>query len=101
MKNRALEQDKKNRAKQASQAVKNTNEMPRRKWEAPNSASSRGKPNDDMYMNPFETHSDSFHAQKLQNLPKQRKQWGGPKAKNTFDYNIDNEDNFLEDLGFK
>ena len=54
-----------------------------------------------MYMNPFETRSDSFHVQKLQNIPKQRKQWGAKN--NAFEYNIDNEDedNFLEDLGFK
>jgi hypothetical protein len=57
---RAIEQNKRNKAKDASKLVKATNEPVRRKWEAPNSASSRGKPNDDQYMNPFETHSDSF-----------------------------------------
>lgn len=98
MRNRAIDQDKKNRAKQTSQAVKASNEVVRRKWEAPSSASSRGRPNDDQYMNPFETHTDSFIAQKIEQAPKQRKQWD--KNKNVFDYG-DEEEDFMEDFGFK
>lgn len=58
---RAADQNKRNKAKDASKMMKAVqNQPPRRKWEAPNSASSRGKPDDEMYMNPFETHSESF-----------------------------------------
>lgn len=53
-------QNRKNKAKDASKIA----QVVRRKWEAPNSASSRGKPNDDQYMNPFETHSESFATNK-------------------------------------
>ena len=62
---RVNEQNRKNKAKDASRLVKASDEVIRRKWEAPSSASSKGKPNDDQYMNPFETHSDSFLARKM------------------------------------
>ena len=63
---RVTEQNKKNKAKDASRLVKASDEVIRRKWQAPNSASSKGKPSDDQYMNPFETHSDSFLARKME-----------------------------------
>lgn len=79
---RAIEQNKRNKAKDASKQFRANNEVIRRKWEAPNSASSLGKPKDDQYMNPFETHSESFQSKvretggQTAEEPKRRKQMG-------------------------
>jgi len=57
---RATAQNKKNKAKDSSNLVKASAQVVRRKWEAPQSASSLGRPDDDQYMNPFQTQSKLF-----------------------------------------
>jgi hypothetical protein len=59
-KERAIKQNKINKAKDASEKSRTADQAPRREWNAQSSVSSFGKPNDDQYMNPFETHTESF-----------------------------------------
>lgn len=76
---RAKQQNKINKAKDASKQSKIAEQAPRRQWNTPGSASSYGKPNEYQYMNPFETHSESFLSKNQdssgsnEEIPKKRK----------------------------